>query len=420
MFIILFAFFQSDLTLKEVKVQDNVKTNFFDLVSEKPIKINFYEFSDSISNKIIMLSYYKNYVNVKVIDYDEFQRRLTLPVISHKIYENKRVEYLIGQTLLGVGLYSWSFPLCIFRSESTDDNSERIRTGTGFLFPFFYFGANFFLTNGKNISSSQAYGSFGGGFTGFVHGLLLFDDIKWVFPISITENFLDNYLCWAFDLTPGVYQRKLNHNIYGYYHYYTLKTLFTNKFERTDNANTFASIISIIEGYGSMFIARNKKNISFGDALFETRTTTIGSEILPAILWTYDNFNNSDVQLRTYAAVSLLGHIGGYWLGDKLTRENDISLTTAILTYLIPSLAHLFTAGVLALSNSDVFLKSYPTIFMITDVGLTYVVYKTFKDLGVETGKNESNNINFGFDLRPDIINGRVFLKPNLFFSFIF
>ncbi len=419
MFIFLLAFLESDLILKEVKVQDNIKTNFLDLFPEKPAKISFYEFSDSVSKKILIISYYKNHVNIKTIDYDEFQRRLTLPILYHRVYENRRVEYLIGQTLLGVGVYSWSLPIFIFRSEATDDNTERIRTGTGFIFPFFYFGANFFLTNGKNISSSQAYGSFGGGVAGLFHGLFLFNDVKWVFPVSIAENFLDNYLCWSFNLTPGIYQRKLNHNIYGYYHYYISKTLFTNDFEIRDVDNTISSIISLIEGYSSVFMSKSKKNISYGDALFEIRTTAVGSEIIPALLWTYDNFNNSDVKPRTYAAASLLGHFAGYWLGDKLTKENEISLTTAILTYLIPSLAHLFTAGVLALSNSDNFLKAYPTIFMITDAGLTYIVYKTFKDLGTETS-NELNNLNFGFNLKPEKVNNRMIANPQIFFGIRF
>lgn len=411
---IIFAFLQSDLILKEVKVKDNIKVNFLDIVTERPLKISFYELPDSFSNKIIIAYYYKDYVNFKVIDYGEFQRRINLPPLSHRIYENKRVEYLIGQTLLGVGFYSWSFPLFVFRNEITDDNISRIKAGTGFIFPLFYFGANFLLTNGKNISSSQAYASFAGGIAGATHGVLLFNDIKWLFPFSISENFLDNYLCWAGMISPGMYQRKINHNIYGYYHYSIIKLLLKNEFKITKSDNTFSSILSIIEGYSILYLSRNKYNVSFGDALFELRTTAIGSEFIPAFLRSYYLFKNDTIQERTYAATSLIGHLAGYYIGNKLSIENDISTTTAFLSYLIPSLAHLFTFGITAIVNSTDIMKAYPIIFISTDVGLTYLVYNSFKDLGKDTGANYLNNFKFGFNLKPELNNNEFKLKPYL------
>uniref|UniRef100_A0A7C4YF35 Uncharacterized protein n=1 Tax=candidate division WOR-3 bacterium TaxID=2052148 RepID=A0A7C4YF35_UNCW3 len=421
MLFILSFFIGENVFLKELKIEESKKANFLDIVYERPLMMKFYLITDSSlmfndSSYVLMFNYYKNYVNIKYLPYEEFYSRVITPTSTSVIYENKRVEYLIGQTILGIGLYSWSLPVFIFPENYED---AEIAIATGLTFPLIYFLGNFFITGHLNIPSSQAYASFLGGVSGAVHGYFLFIDTRFIFPFSISENFIDGYLCRKNGISMGVYQNKFNHNIYGYYHYIITKTLFTDKFDLTKKDYSISSILSLIEGYLNLFLFKDEKNITLGDALFELRATALGSEFIPALLWTYDNFNNYDLSARLYAGSSILGHIAGYYIGRRLTMKNDISFVTSALTYLIPALAHLFTAGVGQLLGKDYF-RVYPTIFITTDIGLTYLVYRSFKDFGVETSRNASKKLRLGFNLTPEFNNNKIYLKPSLNILFNF
>lgn len=377
MFVIFFLLI-SNIFLKEIKIDERKKANFLDLFIEKPKDIKFYINTDSLlknddSSKVYLYSYYRNYIKILELDYENFKKRIEAPIKTAFIYENRRVEYLIGQGLLGIGLYSWSLPIFLNLKEET-------AFGVGGVFPLIYLGITLLSTSEENVSSSSAYGSFFGGITGAFHGGLITQDIKGVFPGSLSENYLDFFLCKSFGIPLGVYQRKLNHVLYGYYHYFTFKSFLEENYKAEKRDYLYSSILSIFEGYGSLFIFKNEKNLTFGDALFELRLGIIGAEFLPAFLLTYDNFSKGEISGELYTLSSLIGHFGGYYLGYKLSKKYDLSFSTAIFTYILPAISHLFTLGLGALTKSEDYFKMYPAIFITTEISLTYLVYNTFKN----------------------------------------
>jgi hypothetical protein len=394
---LIFFLLISNIFLKEIRIDEEKKANFLDLLREKPKDIKFYIITDSLlknddSSKIYLYSYYKNYIKILEIPYENFKKRIEAKVTSTFIFENKRVEYLIGQGLLGISLYSWSLPIFL-------ELEDVPAVGIGGTFPLFYLGITALSTSGQNISSSQAYGSFMGGVMGGIHGGLISQNKRGIFPGGIFENYLDFFLCRSLRIPLGVYQRKFNHTLYGYYHYFTFKSFLEKEYKIEKKDYLYSSILSILEGYGSLFISKNEKNLTFGDALFELRLGIIGAEAFPAMLLTYDNISKGKIPEELYAFSSLLGHFGGYYLGDKLSKKYDISFSTAIFTYIIPVISHFFTIGLAALTQSEAYWRIYPFIFIITEVGLTDAVYNAFKNEKNETGYNFLDKFNFGFNI---------------------
>jgi hypothetical protein len=166
--------------------------------------------------------------------------------------------------------------------------------------------------------------------------------------------------------------------------------------------------LSLVEGYGSLYFSRNSQDLSYGDALFELRTMMIGSQTLPLILLSVDAFTGgeTDIDLKIYSATAIAGFAAGYYLGYKLTAENDLSGPSGVFTYLIPYLAHGLTAGIGTIVNSSessdyFYWKAYPIIFSVVDIGLTAYVYKSMAKPQTQAVIQDQGGFNFYLNPAP-------------------
>jgi hypothetical protein len=368
-------------TLIKVDLNRRARNNLVTLFEEMPHKIEVYVDSDSI---YIVEAIYPGNKIVRRLSPSEYKSLILKEPDKRVIIEDAQLPYLIGQSIHGIGLYSWSVPLAF-------DMEGEGAISLGLLVPLLYSGGTYLLTKDRRISGGAAYGSFLGGIEGAYHGGLLFNSKKGILPVSLVENFLDFTLAQKMGLNSGVFQRKFNHCFYGYYHYSALKTLaLADDWDNWDEEEEFyqvSSLLSLFEGYSSLFFSRNSEDLTLGDALFELRTGVMGAEALPLLLATYDLHSDVNISPSVYAGLSLLGHGAGYMLGNKLSREFDLSGAGGVMIWLLPALAHGFTGSLVFLSDSEGLARTYPTIFLTTDVLLTYFCYRNFAEKPLKTGQ---------------------------------
>lgn len=360
------------------------------LFEELPQRIEVFITSDST---YIVEAIYKDQKMIQELTPIEYRDLLEKKPPKLVILENARVPYLLGQTSLGLFLYSWSLPVAL----GLEDKGAVV---VGLFTPLVYASIQYAWARGRRISGGTAFGALMGGVEGAVHGGLLFKSEEAIFPFSLSENMVDNVLGQTMGITPSMYQRKFNHCFYGYYHYAALKTLISgwDDWEYGEDMVQIGTVLSLGEGYTSLFLSKNAECLTYGDALFELRTAVIGAEVIPLILATFDLHREEQLDERIYAATSLAGHGLGYALGLKLTRKYDLSGAAGIMMWILPYLAHSATAGLVILTESEGFAKSYPVIFLTMDLALTYVSYKAFAKKAIEIGKVDVPNFNIAIN----------------------
>lgn len=384
--------------LNKVRIDRRTESLLARRFESLPNRVELYITADSI---YVAEGYYENQKVSLRFSADEYRVMLKTQT-GQVILENARTPYLIGQSALSIGLYSWSLPVTIFTGNGSSSSVDKARLATGLFTPFIYSGTLFFLTRNTRISSGAAYGSFLAGIEGAVHGGLLFNNERFVFPSSLVENFTDFALAQREGFTPGMFQRKFNHSLFAYGHVLAIYVL-AGREDDLDRSGyqQISTGLSLCEGYASLFLSRNAQDLSYGDALFELRTSIIGGQTIPLILASVDLWNGApSIDNKYYSATALAGWVAGYYLGYKLTSKYDISGPSGIFTYLIPYLAHGLTAGTGVLISSDInsnyfYWKAYPIIFSVVDIGLTAYVYKSMAKPQTQVGMRERGNFNF-------------------------
>jgi hypothetical protein len=385
------VFAQESLT--KVKTDRKIESNLSTLFETLPERIEVFVTSDST---YIIEAFYPDKKLVKRMTSTEYRDLVVQKPSKMVTLENAQISYLIGQSLLGLGLYSWSLPVAI-----SDDYDEGTLT-MALLTPLLYTTSCFMFTRGRRISSGAAYGSFLGGIEGAFHGGLIFKSVRGVFPFSLGENILDFTLGQNMGFTPAMYQRKFNHCSYGYYHYFTVMNLFGEEdFDIWDidfGDLQLSALLSLAEGYTSLYLSRNSGNLTFGDALFELRLSAMGAQALPLVLTTIDRNRDEWSDEKVYAGLSLLGHCVGYLWGYKFTRDYDLPGAAGVMVWILPYLAHATTGGLALLSDSETFFDYYPVIYLGTDILLTFVCYKAFVRKSTDVGKADIPNFNISIN----------------------
>jgi len=417
-FLLLIVFFSiifsQEIVMKKIKIDRQTESLLSTLFAIKPHGIELFVTDDSL---YIIEANYKDKKITKSLTNIEYQKLLTMKTEKIIILEDARVPFLLGQTILGIGVYSWGLPVAL----SLED---RAAAATGLLTPFVWTGATYLLTNRKNISGGAAYGSFMGGIEGAFHGGFLLNSGRAIMPFSIAENFIDFSLGQELDFTPGMFQRKFNHVIYGGYHYAGFVILLGKEHEFSVESNLrYGSVVSLAEGYTALFSSTRSNYLTYGDALFELRTSMFGAQFIPLCIASYDLFREEASDLKIYAGTSLIGFVGGYILGNKLSRENDLSGPAAFLTYLMPYLAHGLTGGLTLIIDEEgkSIARAYPLIFLATDLGLTYFAYDRFVEKHANARHIEKGGFNFYFNPIGFVTNDQFLSKlPFVAFSYSF
>lgn len=390
-------------TLTRIKIDRSTQGKLATLFEELPERIELYLTTDSI---YIVEAMYADRRMVEELTADEYQALLKTRPVKMVILENARLPHLIGQTLHGLGLYSWSLPMAL-------GMEDRGAVTIGLFTPLVYTSAVFFLTSRMRISGGAALGAYLGGIEGAVHGGVIFQSERAIFPVSLAENLADFALGQKMGFTPGMYQRKFNHCFYGYYHYIAGRTLAVGWEnddvwrQDSDDIAMIGTVLSVFEGYTSLFLSRHSENLTYGDALFELRTAIIGAELVPLLMATYDLHRQEQSNERIYAATSLAGYGLGYLLGRKLSRDYDLSGTAGVFTWLIPYLAHSTTGGLIALTESEGLARSYPAIFLAMDLPLTYFCYKIFAERSTKYSGADVPNFNIAINPAYFLIKNR-------------
>jgi len=384
--VLLFTIIFAQKAVTKIKIDRRTESVLTTLFEELPERIEVFMTADST---YIVEATYKNQKLVQELTPDGYRELLTQEPTEYVILENARVPYLLGQTSLGLFLYSWSIPLAL----GFEDKGAGV---VGLFTPIVYATVHYAWSKGRRISGGTAYGAFLGGLEGAVHGGLLSKSEHGIFPVSLAENIVDNVLGQSMGFTPGMYQRKFNHCYYGYYHYAAVKTLVADwdEWEGGDDVMQLGTVASLGEGYLSLILSKNAEYLTYGDALFELRTAVIGSELMPLLLATYDVHREEQSDERIYAAISLAGHALGYGLGLRLTRSHDLSGAAGMMMWIVPYLAHATTAGFGVLIDSEGFWKTYPAIFLVTDLSLTYLSYKAFAEKETRIGRLDAPKFN--------------------------
>jgi hypothetical protein len=380
-------------TLIKVKTDRSVESNLSTLFEALPERIEVFVSSDST---YIIEAFYPGKKSVKRMTSSEYRDLVVKKPSKMVTLESAQISYLVGQSLLGVGLYSWSLPV-MFNDNDFSEGSATI----ALLTPLLYTSTCFMLTRDRRISSGAAYGSFLGGVEGAFQGGQLFKSGRGVFPVSLTENILDFTLGQNMGLTPAMYQRKFNHCAYGYYQYFAVHTLFVGEdiWESEEDVMQIGSLFSLGEGYASLFFSRNAEDLTFGDALFELRLSAMGAQALPFILNTIDRNRDKWSDERVYAGLSLLGYGVCYLWGYKFTRDYDLPAAAGVMVWILPYLAHATTGGLVLLSDNEKVRDFYPAIYVGTDIALTFACYKAFA--GKSTGFGKADIPNFNISINP-------------------
>ncbi len=379
-------------TFIKVKTDRKIESNLVKLFDLLPERIEVFISSDST---YFIEAIYRDKKLVKKLPSAEYRGLIVKTPLKMVTLEDAKISYLVGQTFNSLSIYSWSLPVMF----SQDDFSKG-SAAIGLLTPLIYTSTCFLLTKDRRISSGAAYGSFLGGIEGAFHGGWIFKSGRGIFPVSLAENVLDFTLGQNMGFTPAMYQRKFNHCLYGYYHYYSTRTLFGGRADWGEPYDLIqlGTILSLAEGYTSLFLSKNAEDLTFGDALFELRTSTMGAEALPLILATIDAHRNNYSDERLYAALSLAGHSVGYLWGNKLSRDYDLPGAAGVMTWLLPYLAHAATGGIAVLVDNEGFLDTYPSIYLTMDVLLTTICYKAFAKKSIDMGKADIPNFNMSIN----------------------
>ncbi len=394
--------------LKKVKTDRKMESQLVSLFDKKPQRIELFSAED---NTYVVEASYEDVKLTKKLSVEEYLALLEKKVSKYAILENARVPHLIGQSFLGIAAYSWTLPATIF-GEDTDNGTAM--TAVGLFTPFIYTGAQFLFTRNTNIAAGAAYGAFLGGIEGAVQGGVGFQSVRTIFPTSLAENMIGFTLGQTMGFTPAMFHRKLNHSVYGYYHYFAAKDLIYGELNIDELDAGLATLSSVLEGYTALFLSRNCEYLSLGDALFEMRTGIIGGQTIPAILLSIDLHNGSSASFndRIYSATSLAGFAAGYYIGLKSSKGNNLSAAAGVFSYIIPYLAHSLTAGIGVLMEPDVFdndhwyWRSYPITFSVLDIGMTYYVYRAFAKkeamgMKLKHGDQEKTGLNFFINPAP-------------------
>lgn len=373
-----------------VKVDRRAESALATLFDRLPNRIDVFVSTDSVYS---VEATYDGLRIVRRLTGEEYRDLITRTPPKMVTLGNARVPFLVGQTLLGLGVYSWGIPI-------TFGMEDKTAVVTALFTPLAYASAHFLLSQGKRISGGAAYGSFVGALVGGAHGGLLFKSAKGIFPFSLAENTVDLLLGQTMGFTSAMYQRKFSYCAYGYYHYYALRTLISgwDHWEDKEDIMTFGTLLSVAEGYTALYLSRKSDYLTYGDALFEFRTAVMGAEFVPLLLATVDLHRGEQTDERVYATLSLAGYSVGYMLGKKLTRDHDLSGAAGVLIWILPYLAHGATGGLVALTESDGLAKSYPAIFLTIDVALTYVCYKAFAEKAGRIGKADFPRLNISLN----------------------
>ncbi len=344
--------------------------------------------------------WYEGYKEVHIITKGQFQN-LMKETPFHYITGNARPLFLINQFLLATGIYSWSFPVFL------DAQNETAIAAGSLIIPT-WMTLTYFLSSRERVTDGAAYGSLVGGVLGAVYGGMIFDDARAIFPSSALLNTGNYFVGQRYNLPSAPFQRQLNHALYGYYQYYTVTALLnidTGKDPRTHRS--LSSLLSLVEGYGALYLSRNDMHLTHGDALFELRAASIGAEALPLILLTADNLRGESSSSRLYAASSLVGYAAGYYTGLLLSRRYDLSTGAAIATYLAPYMANALLMGIGALVGGEAYFKVYPTLFLITDASLTYLTYRTFARREISLSFLEEHHLSVSFNPLLPVMKGK-------------
>ncbi len=314
--------------------------------------------------------------------------------------KNYRTKYLIDQTILGLGVYSWGLANTLFGTEPWESGNSKGYYAVTLFTPFVYSGALFLATRNRQINEGAEYGSIQGGIEGAAHGGLLLNS-RFVLPVSLTENLFDFYLGQRSGIMPGAFQRKFNHCLYGYYH--TLAgAVLANPDDVSDSTfRMIGSIASLVEGYTALYFSRHSENLTSGDAIFELRSCMIGAQTIPMILLSTDLHSDDDIDLRIYAVTSLAGYAAGYYIGMKLSERYDLTEDAGGFTFLLPYLVHGVTAGIGVLVADDAYWETYPIIYSVLDIGATYIVYKNMAKKATVNPDHEGSGFNFMFNPVP-------------------
>jgi hypothetical protein len=386
LFVVLVTLVSAQVTITRITISRKTESILTTLFEKLPERIEVFITSDST---YIIEATYKNQKMIQELTATEYRDLLAKKPPKLVILKNARVPYLLGQTSLGLFLYSWSLPVAL---ELEDKNAAVV----GLFTPLVYASIQYAWAKGRGISGGTAVGALMGGLEGVAHGALLFKSEKAIFPFSLSENIVDNVLGQTMGFTPGMHQRKFNHCFYGYYHYAALKTLVSDwdVWDDVEDIARIGTVLSLGEGYTSLLLSRSAEYLTYGDALFELRTAVMGAEIVPLILATFDLHREEQSDERIYAATSLVGHGLGYVLGQKLARRYNLSGAAGTMMWILPYLAHGATAGLVVLTESEGLAKSYPAIFLTMDLALTYFSYKVFAEKATEIGKVDVPNFN--------------------------
>ncbi len=272
-----------------------------------------------------------------------------------------RTFHTISQTLLGFSLYSWSFP-------SLFELKGNAAGAVGLLTPVAWFGYS--LYSAKNISYPEALAGFLGGISGALQGYYVVSDVKGVFPLSMTSNFLDLYIVRKTGIYPGIIFRKSVNSYNSFYEANMLNLIITGR-GLSENGMRGAALYSLLKSYGTFLLFRNSKNVTEGDALFEAKLQILGAEFLPLIL------HNVQMEGQVRALTSFLGYAAGYGVGLKLSEDRDLSFGNALIIAFSPALASSLVGGLTLLFTEDIpdeMLSLYPVV----DLGLTYLLYRNF------------------------------------------
>jgi hypothetical protein len=271
--------------------------------------------------------------------------------------------HILGQTILGFGVYSWSLPM-------TFNLTGRNAAVVGLLTPFGFF--TYGMLTAKSKSSPEAVAGFLGGGMGAVHGYLLLSYTKGIFPVSLTENILDQYLAKSMKVSDGVVMRKALNCGNAFYEANMLSNIIRDR-GLEDKEWRIATLYSVIKGYGMMYLDRNDYTATEGDVIFEGKLQLLGAEFLPLIL--YDQHLG-----RLKAFASLAGYIPMYFYSRKLSKMYDLGFGESLVILFSPALASTVVGGIALLISNETLNKQLPRLYPILDLALTYYLYKRFKD----------------------------------------
>jgi len=306
----------------------------------------------------------------------------------------------VGQTTLGVGIYSWLLP----KGLGLEDKGA---VALGLWTPAIALGGSYMTASSKRISGGTCYLSFIGGIDGCIHGFLLNpDDVSnpYTLPLilSLVENIGGAILAHKTGITVGIAQRKANYSINSYYH-----TKLISDLTDADFSSRTYGLVSLMEGYGALLLTRNNYKTTWGDALFELVTSGVGAAEGWLCVLTIDLIDDEiDFDTKAYALFSLVGNAIGCGLGYLLSQRNDLTGFGGILTAFGPTIANGMVAGTLLLLGVEKPIV-YPPLFGIGLPLTTWAIYRTQvkPEGGPKVMRTEDINLGFYFNPYPLIFN---------------